>query len=172
MHLQPRSALEAVYELVTATTHNAEPALAELGLTMSTTHALWAIDPDEPPPAMKLVAQRLRCTASSLTFITDRLVERGYITRTEDPDNRRSRVLSLTPTGHAARQEALNALNEACPLSRLSDDEREGVLGLVGRALARATDGTDSWRPRTWGDAGRGDASSITTSPSASTQPA
>jgi DNA-binding MarR family transcriptional regulator len=152
MHLPPRSALEAVYELVTATTHNAEPALADLGLTMSTTHALWAIDPDEPPPAMKVVAQRLRCTASSLTFVTDRLVERGYITRTEDPENRRSRVLSLTTAGQAARQTALDALNQACPLSRLSDDERDNLLNLVGRALADGEGGTDAWTPRVWGE--------------------
>jgi MarR family len=84
---------------------------------------------------MKVVAQRLRCTASSLTFISDRLVERGYINRAEDPANRRFRVLSLTRSGRAARQAALDILNEACPLVRLSDDEREALLSLLGQTL-------------------------------------
>jgi len=135
MIVPPRTALEAIYEIVMATTQRAEPALADLGLTMSTTYALWAIDPDEPAPTMKTVAQRLRCNASSLTFVSDRLVERGYINRTEDPGNRRFRVLSLTPAGRDARQAALDALNEACPLIRLSDDEHEDLFNLLGRTL-------------------------------------
>jgi DNA-binding MarR family transcriptional regulator len=135
MPLPPRTALEAIYEIVMATTQQAEPALAELGLTMSTTYALWAIDPDEPAPTMKAVAQRLRCNASSLTFTSDRLVKLGYITRTEDPTNRRFRVLSLTPAGQTARQAALDALARTCPLTLLSDDEHENLLNLLAQTL-------------------------------------
>jgi hypothetical protein len=126
MPLPPRTALEAIYEIMMATTEQAEPALAELGLTMSTTYALWAIDPDEPAPT---------CNASSLTFTSDRLVKLGYITRTEDRANRRFRVLALTPAGHTARQAALDALNEACPLIRLSDDEHEDLLNRLAQTL-------------------------------------
>jgi DNA-binding MarR family transcriptional regulator len=144
MPLPPRTALEAIYEVVMATIARAEPALAELGLTMSTTYALWAIDPDEPAPSMKAVAQRLRCSASSLTFTSDRLVKLGYITRTEDPTNRRSRVLSLTSTGQTARKAALSALEEACPLLRLSDGERQGLLDLLGKTLVEPDHATTS----------------------------
>jgi DNA-binding MarR family transcriptional regulator len=135
MPLPPRTALEAIYEIVMATTQQAEPALAELGLTMSTTYALWAIDPDEPAPTMKAVAQRLRGNASSLTFTSDRLVKLGYITRTEDPANRRFRILSLTPAGRIARQAALDVLDEACPLNRLSDDEHQDLLNRLSQTL-------------------------------------
>jgi len=149
VRLPPQSALEAVYELVTATTRNAEPALAELGLTMPTAHGLWAIEPDEPAPTMKVVAQRLRCTASTLTFVSDRLIERGYLTRTEDPTNRRFRVLSLTAAGRAARTAALDALEKACPLSRLSDGDRDDLLKMIGGTLTD-DDGVTAWRPRSW----------------------
>jgi DNA-binding MarR family transcriptional regulator len=135
MPLPPTTALEAIYEVVTATIQRAEPALAELGLTMSTTYALWAIDPDEPPPTMKVVAQRLHCTSSSLTFTSDRLVKLGYITRAEDPNNRRTRLLALTPAGQEARQTALDALDAASPLLRLTEKERTGLLDVLGRAL-------------------------------------
>ncbi|MFI5614886.1 MarR family winged helix-turn-helix transcriptional regulator [Amycolatopsis sp. NPDC051903] len=135
MTSSPKSALAAVYEIVLATTRRAEPALAELGLTMSTAYALWAIDPDEPPPTMKAMAQRLRCNASSLTFLSDRLVKLGYVTRTEDPSNRRFRVLSLTPDGREARRRALEVLEESCPLIRLTEVQQDDLMNLLGETL-------------------------------------
>jgi DNA-binding MarR family transcriptional regulator len=140
MPLPPRSALEAIYEIVMATTQRAGPSLAELGLTMPTTYALWAIDPDEPAPTMKTVAQRLRCNASSLTFLCDRLLKLGYITRAENPANRRFRVLSLTPTGRIARQSALDALTAACPLNSLTEAEHENLLGVLSSTLPAPDD--------------------------------
>jgi DNA-binding MarR family transcriptional regulator len=140
MPLPPRSALEAIYEIVMATTQRAGPSLAELGLTMPTTYALWAIDPDEPAPTMKAVAQRLRCNASSLTFLCDRLLKLGYITRAENPANRRFRVLSLTPTGRIARQSALDALTAACPLNSLSEAEHKNLLGVLSSVLPASDD--------------------------------
>lgn len=135
MNSSPRTALEAVYEIVMATTHQAEPALGELGLTMSTAYALWAIEPGEPAPTMKVMAQRLRCNASSLTFISDRLVKLGYITRAEDPTNRRFRVLSLTPAGEVARRKALDVLEESCPLIRLTQVQQDDLMNLLGQTL-------------------------------------
>lgn len=135
MNSSPRTALEAVYEIVMATTHRAEPALGELGLTMSTAYALWAIEPGEPAPTMKVMAQRLRCNASSLTFISDRLVKLGYITRAEDPTNRRFRVLSLTSAGEVARRKALDVLEESCPLIRLTQVQQDDLMNLLGQTL-------------------------------------
>jgi DNA-binding MarR family transcriptional regulator len=144
MPLPPRTPLEAIYEVVMATIQRAEPAMAEYGLTMSTTYALWAIDPDEPPPTMKVVAQRLRCSSSSLTFTSDRLVKLGYITRTEHPTNRRTRLLALTPPGRAARAAALNALDKASPLLRLSETERADLLDVLTRALVLEPEAPDA----------------------------
>lgn len=135
MRPPPKSALEAVYEIVMATTHRAESALSELGLTMSTAYALWAIDPGESAPTMKVMAQRLRCNASSLTFLSDRLVKLGYITRTEDLTNRRFRVLTLTPAGLTARTKALEVLERSCPLIRLTEVEQDELRNLLARTL-------------------------------------
>ncbi|MEV4314079.1 MarR family transcriptional regulator [Actinocrispum sp. NPDC049592] len=129
------SPLEALYEIVTTTTRDAEPALEKLGLTMPTVYVLWAIDPDEPPPTMKTVSERVGGTKSSLTFTTERLVELGYLTRTEDPANRRFRVLSLTRAGRKAREAALAALEEACPLRKLSQNQLDQVFRILGRSL-------------------------------------
>ncbi|MCE7003759.1 winged helix DNA-binding protein [Kibdelosporangium philippinense] len=135
MRLPHRSPLEALYEIVTATTRGAEPALAKLGLTMPTVYVLWAIDPDEPPPTMKTISERIDSTKSNLTFTTERLVELGYLTRTEDPSNRRFRVLSLTPKGRKARKAALDALNAACPLRKLSSRQLDQLFAILGPTL-------------------------------------
>jgi len=134
----PRTSLEAVYAVAQSTAHGAEPALAELGLTMATAQALWAIDPEEPPPTMKAMTQRLRCNASTLTFVSDRLARLGFITRTADPANRRYRRMALTPEGREARARALTALQEASPLSRLTQEQRDALGLLLAHAL---TDG-------------------------------
>ncbi len=118
-----------------ATTQGAEPALGKLGLTMPTVYVLWAIDPDEPPPTMKTISERIDSTKSNLTFTTERLVELGYLTRTEDPSNRRFRVLALTAKGRKARKAALAALNAACPLRKLSTGQLDQLFAILGHTL-------------------------------------
>ncbi|QUQ70199.1 MarR family winged helix-turn-helix transcriptional regulator [Kutzneria sp. CA-103260] len=136
MHNPPSTALEAVWETMMETTHGAEADLDRLGLTLATAYALWAIDPAEPPPTMGVLAQRLRCAASSLTFISDRLVKLDYVTRAEDPRNRRYRVLSLTDAGRAARQEVITAFTHASPVSNLSAEDQQELVRILGKALA------------------------------------
>jgi DNA-binding MarR family transcriptional regulator len=135
MRFVRRSPLEALYEIVTTTTRGAKPALEKLGLTMPTVYVLWAIDPDESPPTMKAISERVDSTKSNLTFTTERLVELGYLTRIEDPSNRRFRVLSLTPEGRQAREEALAALDAACPLRKLSRAQLDQLFTLLGHTL-------------------------------------
>ncbi|WP_326953787.1 MarR family winged helix-turn-helix transcriptional regulator [Amycolatopsis sp. NBC_01286] len=135
MRLPHRSPLEALYEIVTTTTRGAEPALDALGLTMPTVYVLWAIDPDEPPPTMKAISERIDSTKSNLTFTTERLVELRYLTRTEDPMNRRFRVLALTPEGRKAREAALAALDAACPLRKLGRKQLDQLFVLLDHTL-------------------------------------
>ncbi|MFI9383032.1 MarR family winged helix-turn-helix transcriptional regulator [Kutzneria sp. NPDC052558] len=136
MHNPPSTALEAVWATMMETTHGAEADLDRLGLTLATAYALWAIDPAEPPPTMGVMAQRLRCAASSLTFISDRLVKLDYVTRTEDPRNRRYRVLALTPTGRTAREDVIKAFTHASPVSTLSAQDQQELVRILGKALA------------------------------------
>ena len=49
--------------------------------------------------SQKVLNKRLGLSGSRLTRILDQLQERGYITRKEDPSDRREFVVSLTPTG-------------------------------------------------------------------------
>ena len=53
----------------------------------------------EEPRPMGELAKQLSCDNSNVTWITDRLEERGLVTRTQAPHDRRVRLLVLTPKG-------------------------------------------------------------------------
>ncbi|MGW8528391.1 MULTISPECIES: MarR family winged helix-turn-helix transcriptional regulator [Nocardiopsidaceae] len=110
-------------------------ALAGHQLTPATFQALWAVDPDEPPPSMKVMAERLYCNAPNLTFITNQLADRGLVERAVDPADRRSRVLVLTDKGRAVRDELVRAALEKSPLAVLSDSELKQLMALLGRVV-------------------------------------
>lgn len=120
-------ALRAVYETAQSTNEAAERELEALGLTFPTAQALWAIDPDAQPPAMKELATKLHCNASNLTFVSDRLVDRGLVERRESEHDRRSRVLTLTVEGKRVRKLAIAALKRASPLAGCSSVELKAI---------------------------------------------
>jgi DNA-binding MarR family transcriptional regulator len=127
--------LSAHVAVTIETASRADDILAPFGLTMPLAHALWAIDPLEVPPTMKTLSGRLHCNASSLTFLIDRLSERGYVVRAESPTDRRTRTVGLTPTGLRVRGEVLEAVAGVSPLARLDEDDRERLLALLQAAL-------------------------------------
>jgi DNA-binding MarR family transcriptional regulator len=129
------AAVAAIHLVWMRTNHLLGQALAEHGLTTATFQALWAIDPDAPPPSMKVMSDRIYCNAPNLTFITNQLVDRGYVERSVDPDDRRSRVLVLTGKGRRARDAVVRAAVEQTPLGVLSERELRQLLALLNRAM-------------------------------------
>jgi DNA-binding MarR family transcriptional regulator len=109
--------------------------LARYRLTSATAHALWAINPAEPPPSMKVMAERLFCNAPNLTFVADQLVARGLVERAVDPADRRSRVLVLTAAGVEVRGEVMSAVLERSPFGRLDEGQLATLVRLFGIAL-------------------------------------
>lgn len=107
--------------------------LAEHQMTPATFQALWLIDPEEPPPSMKVMAERLYCNAPNLTFISNQLADRGLVERAVDPDDRRSRVLVLTAKGRQVRDELVSTVLAKTPLAALSASELAQLATLLGR---------------------------------------
>ena len=106
---------------------------AEYGLKPPQFFALQALD--EPVP-MSSVANILRCDRSAVTWITDRLEERGYVERRSDERDRRVKLLALTDEGERVRAEIRRRL--AVPpdaLSRLSKAEQRELRDLLRKAL-------------------------------------
>ena len=112
--------------------------LAEHQMTPATFQALWVIDPDEKPPSMKAMAERLYCNAPNLTFISNQLIDRGLVERAVDPDDRRSRVLVLTVKGRQVREELVRTALEKTPLAVLSTVELRQLGALLGRVARPA----------------------------------
>ena len=83
--------------------------LRELGLTPGHMKALSVLDPDESKP-MRAMARALACDASMVTWLVDRLEERGLVERRPSPADRRVKTLVLTPLGIRTRQRLAQAL--------------------------------------------------------------
>lgn len=129
------AAVAAVHESWMRTIDLITPVLTEHRLTTATFQALWAIDPAEQPPSMKVMAERLYCNAPNLTFMSNQLVDRGLVERAVDPADRRSRVLVLTAKGRRVRDEVMRAALENTPLGALTADELRQLTALLNRAL-------------------------------------
>ncbi len=75
----------------------------ELGLTPMQGHALRSLDPDRPSP-MSVLADMLICDASNVTAIVDKLESRGLIVRQGAENDRRIKMLAVTPQGREVRE--------------------------------------------------------------------
>jgi MarR family transcriptional regulator, organic hydroperoxide resistance regulator len=135
---QAASASEA-WELCLELLGTARPRMldiqAEYDLKPPQFFALTALD--EPAP-MSSIAHLLRCDRSAVTWITDRLEERGYVERRSDERDRRVKLLALTDEGRRVREEIRERLAVPPePLSRLSPAEQRTLRDLLRKALDR-----------------------------------
>jgi DNA-binding MarR family transcriptional regulator len=84
------------------------------------------------------LAKALSCDNSNVTWITDRLEERGLLTRSPAPHDRRVRLLVLTKKGRALREEISERLAEPPPeIAELSRDDQRVLLDVLRRAVER-----------------------------------
>jgi MarR family transcriptional regulator, organic hydroperoxide resistance regulator len=105
----------------------------EFDLTGSQLHALYLLG---EPRSMGELAQRLVCDASNVTGLVDRLESRGLIERRPGPDDRRVRMLVLTPAGEELRARALARFTEApAGIAALTVDEQRTLRDLLQKAL-------------------------------------
>ena len=88
---------------------------------------------DSPKP-MREVATYLACNSSNLTGITDRLEDRKLVQRTPDPNDRRIKLLVLTPEGETLREQLVARL-ETPPdsLSTLSDRDLRDLSRILAK---------------------------------------
>lgn len=105
------------------------PMAAELELSPAQCHLLNLIEPDQPMPMGEL-ASALSCDASNVTGLVDRMEARGLVQRSPSAEDRRVKVLSLTPLGTKIRAALLDRMTSSPPtLGKLSAADQ--------RALAR-----------------------------------
>jgi DNA-binding MarR family transcriptional regulator len=119
--------------------------LQQLGLTPGHMKALLMLDPDEPRP-MGFLAQRFQCDASTMTWLVDRLEERGLVERRGLQSDRRVKTVALTPLGVQTKSDLERRLydppKELLALDRNTLEELREVL----RKLAAESGPPTGWR--------------------------
>jgi DNA-binding MarR family transcriptional regulator len=88
--------------------------LREHGLTPGHMKTLSVLDPDQPRP-MGVIADRMHCDASQMTWLVDRLEERGLAERRTLAEDRRVKTIALTPAGIAFRTRLMELMFEPPP---------------------------------------------------------
>jgi DNA-binding MarR family transcriptional regulator len=116
------------------TRHNFEAVAARFELTTAQARALLALESEAP---MRALAEHLRCDASNVTGIADRLQDRGLVTRVPSGTDRRVTLLAATDAGRELRTALRAAMLEASPVMvSLDADERATLRALLAKASA------------------------------------
>ena len=111
------------------------PLAAELELSPAQCHVLHLIEPGRPMPMGRL-AETLACDASNVTGLVDRLESRGLVRRHPSAEDRRVKVLDLTPTGSRLRTLLLDRMTTPpVRLDRLSLREQQTLVRILTRLL-------------------------------------
>jgi len=127
--------VDLVWQLVAQMHQHFHSRIAELGLSPPQAMALRGLDPDQPVP-MGALACRLRCDASNVTGIVDRLEAKRLIERRVAVGDRRVKTLVFTSKGRAVRRRLDAALLDESPaVARLTRAEQGVFRELLRRVV-------------------------------------
>ena len=90
-----------------------EARLSEVGLSLAKLAALHHLTAAGESLPLGQLAERLSCVKSNVTQLVDRLEADGLVSRTGDPNDRRSRLAVLTEAGKTAYSKGSEIQKEA-----------------------------------------------------------
>ena len=94
-------------------------------------HVLHLIEPGRPLPMSRL-ADTLSCDASNVTGLVDRLESRGLVRRQPSVEDRRVKVLQLTPAGSRVRTQLIRRMaGQSLPLAKLSPAQLRTLVRIL-----------------------------------------
>jgi len=113
----------------------------ELGLTGPQAELLCAAM--RPAPVGRL-AETLRCDRTNVSHLVERAVERGWVERRSNDQDRRSSVIALTPAGDQLARQFIGRLEaQLAPLLGAWSEDRQrdaaAILGRIASELDRAS---------------------------------
>jgi len=137
-----RSTWESMFDFLVRTAPAREKVLAHHGLTPNDARALSALDQEEGR-TMSALAEEWACDASNATWIIDRIERLGLAERRMSPEDRRVRLVVLTPRGAEAREQLLEEFHQPPPaLLALTRDDLDTL-----RRVLRKLDGVGRGEP-------------------------
>ena len=108
---------------------------SEFELSPAQCHVLHLIEPGRQVPMGRL-AESLACDASNVTGLVDRLESRGLVRRLPSHEDRRIKVLELTPEGLRLRSTVFERMTRPPDsLGRLSSAEQQALVKILKRLL-------------------------------------
>ena len=108
---------------------------AQFELSPAQCHVLHLMEPGESV-SMGMIAEALACDASNVTGLVDRLEARRLIRRRPSAEDRRVKVLELTPAGTRLRSTVLRKMTRPPDIfGRLSEKEQHALVQMLRRLL-------------------------------------
>ncbi len=110
---------------------------AEFDLPLIQMMALCFLEPGNPM-TMKHMAFLLNCEPSNVTAVIDRLFAYNYISREENPSDRRIKIVSLTKKGERERERIAKRIvsYHSERLDRLSGEEKRQLEAALVKIFA------------------------------------
>jgi len=104
--------------------------------------ALAVIEGAEGPLTPSEISERVLVASATMTATLDVLESRGWVVRAPNPTDRRSVLISITEEGRATADRFLPGIRavELALMSSLTPQEREQLLRLLAKVLARAAE--------------------------------
>ena len=112
-----------------------EARLSNVGLSLAKLAALHRLTEAGESLPLGQLAERLSCVKSNVTQLVDRLEADGLVSRTGDPNDRRSRLAVLTDAGRAAytKGSEIQVQAERELFGVLTQDESDKLHELLGK---------------------------------------
>ena len=152
--VSPRQELAAdLYALASHVMRNSHrgafETIAALDLSFSQIKTLYAIYSSEQELSLKALAESLGMTVATMSRTVDALVDRGFIDRTEDPEDRRMKRITLTEAGAQVPAELNRSrLLGIQDLAQSVSDQEAHSLGAALRDLVEAHPEIAAHRPK------------------------
>jgi len=119
--------------------------LRPLGYGTARMEALSTIDRAREPSAQIAIAKRIGIEGPTLTRMLDTLEAEGLVVRRADPNDRRTKLIELTPEGKRALDEIMAVAHDfrKSVLHDLSDSELDAVNKVTDKLLSGLSAGYD-----------------------------
>lgn len=124
-----------LWKAAKALEQNAIRSVARLGLGLSDFAVLELLLHKGPQP-VNVIGKRVLLTSGSITTAIDRLESRQLVRRAGDPEDRRSRIVALTPAGRRLIEKAFrkHATDMERALAILNATDRAELVRLLKKA--------------------------------------
>ena len=114
-------------------------AIEQAGLTFTQVKCLHLLGDAEEPLPINALSDTMGLSGPAISRAVDGLVQRGEVKRTEDPRDRRSKLLTLSARGRRTieRFVALRFAGVKRFVEGLDDEERDSLAAVVGPIARR-----------------------------------